>query len=255
VKVLENSGRGDFRAVEEALDWILENRETYRIGAVCMSLGDGGNYENDGGFDAEPLAARIHALHEARVAVAVAAGNDYYRHDSRPGMSYPAILRETVSVGAVYDGDEGPFRYRGGAEAFGTGADRITPFSQRLHETVHADCRTDVFAPGAPVTSSGIENDRGESVQQGTSQAAPVTAGVILLLQELHLGLTGRLPEVPALVEWMRRSGAVIHDGDDETDNVRHTGLDFRRVDAYAALDAVRRALQRHLIDTGTPLR
>jgi hypothetical protein len=35
------------------------------------------------------------------------------------------------------------------------------------------------------MSSAGILNDRGESDQQGTSQAAPMVTGVILLLQKL----------------------------------------------------------------------
>jgi cell wall assembly regulator SMI1 len=36
-----------------------------------------------------------------------------------------------------------------------------------------------------------------------------------------------------------------IHDGDDEDDNVQHTNLDFRRLDAVHALTAAHRELVR----------
>ena len=68
------------------------------------------------------------------------------------------------------DDDVGGFTYQSGAKANSTGPDRITPFSQRLHESVDAACRTDIFAPGAPIQSSGIANDNAESLQHGTSQ-------------------------------------------------------------------------------------
>lgn len=98
-------------------------------------------------------------------------------------MAYPAIVRESVSVGAVYDAREGPFSYASGAQTTESGPDRITPFSQRLHRTVAPETFTDVFAPGAPITSSGIESDEGESTQHGTSQATPVTVGEALSRQ------------------------------------------------------------------------
>jgi hypothetical protein len=50
---------------------------------------------------------------------------------------------------------------------------------------------------------------------------------------------------VDDLVLWLRRGGVEIHDGDDENDNVQHTRLNFVRIDALSALDAVRRHLQK----------
>jgi subtilisin family serine protease len=255
LKVLRNTGSGSFAAVADALQWVLDHREEHSIAAVCMSLAAGDNRVSDAGLDLDPVNNRIKSLREQRVAVVIAAGNDYFTHGSEQGMSYPAILRHAVSVGAVYDEFEGPFSYSSGARAFSSGPDRITPFSQRLHESVSADCHTDVFAPGAPVTSAGINGPRGESVQHGTSQAAPVTCGVILLMQALHRRLTGELAAVDTIVELLRRSAVPIHDGDDESDNVEHTNLDFRRLDAFAALDAVGSELQKQLFLTGEPLR
>ena len=86
-------------------------------------------------------------------------------------------------------------------------------------------------------------------MQHGTSQATPVVAGLILLLQEFYQRATGELPEVSDLVSWLRRGGVTIHDGDDEHDNVQHTGLDYVRADSLSALDAVRRELQKRMLE------
>jgi subtilisin family serine protease len=247
LKVLRNNGGGTFASVDKALDWVLQNRDRYNITAVCMSLGDSGNYTSDDDLANDSLRLKIQKLRQVKVAVVVAAGNDFFNHSSQQGMGYPAIIRETVSVGAVYDANEGAFEYRSGAKAFSSGPGQITPFSQRLHPSLNGRTRTDIFAPGAPVTSSGINNDRGESVQHGTSQATPVIAGVILLMQQFHLRETNTLPAVNELATWLRAGGVVIHDGDDENDNVTNTGLDFIRVDALTALDAVKRHLRKRL--------
>jgi hypothetical protein len=156
-------------------------------------------------------------------------------------MGYPAVFRNTVSAGAVFDGNRGGFNYHSGAKAFSTGPSRITPFSQRLHSSVGGENATDIFAPGAPMTSSGITGDNASAVMQGTSQAAPVTAGVILLLQEYHLRLRGSLPTVDRLEAWIKAGAAAITDGDDEDDNVANTGLGFLRLDAVGALEAMQR--------------
>lgn len=251
LKVLRDEHGGSFAWIEQALDWVVENRTLHNITAVCMSLGNGKNYsaEDSIPFAIEQMQTKIRDLKAAKVAVVIAAGNDYFPHNSQQGMAYPAILRECVSVGAVYDADEGSFQYSSGAIAHSSKAGQITPFSQRLHPSANADTYTDVFAPGAPVTSSGINGPHGESVQHGTSQATPVTVGVILLMQEFYRRATGQLPEVDDLVTWLRRGGVPIYDGDDENDNVKHTDLEFIRIDALSALDAVRRHLQKQLLE------
>jgi subtilisin family serine protease len=246
LKVLRYDGGGRFQWVAEALQWVLDNRRVHNITVVCMSLSDGGNYTGDD-FGQDPVRTLVQRLRRVRVPVVVAAGNHYFRHQSRQGMSYPAVFRECISVGAVYDDRTGSHAYADGARAFSTRAGQITPFSQRLHPQVNRRTYTHIFAPGAPVTSSGINGQDGVSVQQGTSQATPVTAGVILLMQEYYRRHTGELPLVNDLVRWLRRGGFNIIDGDDEDDNVQHTNLSFVRLDALSALNAVRQ----HLYEKG----
>jgi len=249
IKVLLNSGGGSFSAIRDALQWVIDHRSQHNITVVCMSLGDGQNYTDDTPFSNDEIRLKIQALRNERVAVVVAAGNDFFVHSSQQGMSYPAILRESVSVGAIYDASEGGFSYRSGASTSESAPDRITPFSQRLHETVNPITRTEIFAPGAPITSSGILDDQAESTQHGTSQAAPVIAGVILLLQEYYLRLTGSLPSVDDLEIYLRAGGVVINDGDDEQDNVTNTGLNFLRIDVVRALENINSRLQKAMFE------
>jgi hypothetical protein len=181
----------------------------------------------------------IQQLRNAGIAVVVAAGNSFFNCKSEQGMGYPAIVSESISVGAVYDSNQGKFTYGSGAKANSTGPDRITPFSQRLHETSNPTAKTDIFAPGAPITSSGLTGEHGESIQHGTSQAAPVVSGVILLMQELYKREHKVLPTVDLLEQIMQTSGVPIKDGDDEDDNVKNTGLYFTRIDALNALNTI----------------
>ena len=247
IKVLPNEGGGSFDWIARALQWVLDHRDEHNISVVCMSLGNGGNFVHDN-FGNDRIRNLIRALRREKVAVVIAAGNHYFSHNSEQGMSYPAIIRECVSVGAVYDAPEGGFTYGDGAKAFSSQPGAITPFSQRLHPRVNLHTYTDIFAPGAPVTSSGIQGRHGASTQHGTSQATPVIAGLILLMQELYHRVTGELPQVDDLVKWLRRGGVAIYDGDDEDDNVKHTNLKFVRADAVSALDAIRRSLHKRLL-------
>ncbi len=248
MKVLSNSGGGSFAAVRDALQWILDHHGDHDITCANLSLGDSGNYEDDGIFTADEVRNLVDKLAEKRIAVVAAAGNDFYRHGSVQGMGYPAILSRTVSVGAVYDADEGSFSYRSGAVAYTTGPDRITPFTQRLHSSVSPLAFTKIFGPGAPVTSSGIDSDHGASTQHGTSQASPVVAGAVLLLQSYYKSETGELPEVSDIIEWLRTGAAETEDGDDEDDNVTNTGLTFLRTDCVSALNAAKRHIERAAI-------
>lgn len=248
IKVLANNGGGDFTWIDQALQWVIDNRATHNITAVCMSLGDAGNYTSDN-FSVwqwlrNNVRRKIQSLKEARVAVVIAAGNDFFRHNSSQGMSFPAIIRECISVGAVYDSDGGGFNYGSGAKAFATKRGQITPFSQRLHSSANADTATDIFAPGAPVTASGIGSTTASSTQHGTSQATPVVTGLILLLQEFYLRWQHELPTVEQLTTWLQSGGVPIYDGDNENDNVQHTNLTYARADALSALDAARRSIQ-----------
>ncbi len=244
IKVLDAGGNGSFEAVDSALGWVLDNHRTHHISVVCMSLGGPQNFTEDEFLEGDTIRAKIRELRDNQVAVVVAAGNDFFTHDSAQGMSYPAIIRECVSVGAVYDDAEGSFGYSSGAVAYSTAPDRITPFSQRLHPTANDACFTDIFAPGAPVTSSGTQGPHGESTQHGTSQATPVICGVLLLMQEFHKRVTGELPEVGRLTSWMRSAGVAIHDGDDEQDNVDNTNETYLRLDAVRSLGAIQRDVE-----------
>lgn len=236
LKILDNEGNGNSGTVATALQWVIDNRVKYHISVVNLSLGDGSNLQDESSRNGDPVQGKIRTLRSLGVAVCCAAGNDYHTFGSQ-GMGSPAIFRECVSVGAVYDANIGSVSYLDGGEAFSTGPDRICPFSQRLHDTVNADCRTDIFAPGAALTSAGIRSATSSTIMHGTSQATPVVAGAILLLQEYYSRLNGgALPSVAKLEKWLRAGAASINDGDNEDDNVPNTGLNFPRLDVVGAI-------------------
>lgn len=161
-------------------------------------------------------------------------------------MSVPAIFREVISVGAVYDASVGPREYRSGAIAFTTHADQMTPFTQRLSKETSPECYTDVMAAGAVATTAGAADDDATSAQDGTSQAAPTVAGVVLLMQRHYRRLTGELPPVALLQDVLRSTSTStwIVDGDDEDDNVVNTNRRFPRINAFQSLAALDKAVK-----------
>jgi len=249
IKVLGNNGSGSFAAVDSGLQWVLDNRVTYNITAVNMSLGADSNQLSDL-FPGDPIVTKIQQLRAARVAIVVSAGNSFFDFTSQQGMAYPAIIRETTSVGAYYDANIGPVFYGGGATARTTAAGRFTPFSQRVHPSIAPLTRTDIFTPGAALTAAGIANDTAESTYHGTSQAAPVACGLIMLAQQYYQRRKGQYPTVDQLESWLRvvTPRTVRFDGDDEDDNVINTNLSYACADAVDMLTAAQTE-----IDTTTP--
>jgi hypothetical protein len=67
---------------------------------------------------------------------------------------------------------------------------------------------------------------------RGTSQASPVVAGAILLAQEEYASKhDGALPTIDMIEAFLRGGATQVIDGDDEDDNVPHSGGKFGMLD------------------------
>ncbi|MEN0060806.1 MAG: S8 family serine peptidase [Myxococcota bacterium] len=228
-----------FGPIRRALEWVVERHESFGITAVCMSLADDGNYrsEEEAG-DQSGITDLIHHLYACDIPVCISTGNRYGTFREQ-GMAFPAIIRRSISVGAVYDDDIGrTVHWEEGTITRTTGPDRVASFSQRLHSSTGGEHFTTLLAPAARVTSTGIGDPRATASMDGTSQAAPVVAGVVLLLQEYLRRKSGARPTVDQLKTWLRAGAKEIFDGDDEAPSVPATHQTYLRVDARGALEA-----------------
>ena len=91
-------------------------------------------------------------------------------------MPAPACLSSVISVGAVYDADVGSVS-RFGCTDSSTAPDQVACWSS-------SNAFTDLLAPGAPVTSSGLGG--GTSTFYGTSQASALAAACAAALLEAN---------------------------------------------------------------------
>ncbi|MGL6225684.1 MAG: fibronectin type III domain-containing protein [Thermoguttaceae bacterium] len=214
--------------IAAALDWVIVNAATYNIVSVNLSLGSG-NYQSS---VYSPLNTPIETLHNMGIIVCAAAGNNFYEYGSVPGLAYPAILPEVISVGAVFDANLGFMDWEGPI-AYTSEADRIVPFSQRSDHLT-------IMGPGALLTGAGISSNTSVSSMSGTSQASPIIAGVAVLAQEIANQYLSRNLTVEEFREVLVFSGQTVNDGDDEDDNVTNTGMDFQRVDVYKMARKIR---------------
>ncbi|WP_293369624.1 SBBP repeat-containing protein [Microcoleus sp. CAWBG556] len=234
----EKDEKNKFAFVEQALQWVLENADTYKIASVNMSLGDAENYPNP----ASPygIEDELAALAAKNIIVVSSSGNRYYQYQNNPGVQYPAADPNSLSVGAVYNSDIGQYKYddyfvnyetNNFVTANTTAADRILPVSQR------SATLTTVFAPGAPITGAGKDGDL--ITYHGTSQATAYISGIAVLAQQLAQQKLGRKLTPTEFAKLLKSTGVTINDGDDEKDSVANTGLNFKRVDVLALGQAI----------------
>lgn len=101
VKVLNATGSGNFSDIARGLDWVIDNRLTYGIKVVNLSLGDLTANDDASAFPCtgSNTANAIAQLRDLGVSVFVAAGNNGFDN----GIAFPACTPEAISVGGVYD--------------------------------------------------------------------------------------------------------------------------------------------------------
>ena len=212
LKVFKDSGSGSFSDLERSLQWVINNANAYNIASINLSLGDEKNWTTPQGRYG--IGDELAALSAMGIVVAAAAGNNFAKFNSQPGVAYPAADPTVISVGAVQ-----------------LGSDKIADFSQRDPDLL------DVFAPGSPIV--GADANGGIKTLSGTSQAAPYISGIAVLSQQIAVENLGRKLTAQEFETLIKTTGVVINDGDDEVDTVANTGLDFSRVDMLAIAEAI----------------
>ncbi|MFO0958596.1 MAG: DVUA0089 family protein [Isosphaeraceae bacterium] len=229
-----------------ALNWVIDSvvskGNPYNIVAVNMSLG-GGHYTQadlNGTLSGNQIRNQLASLQQAGVTSVVAAGNDYYGNQTL-NSSAPGIFA-TLNVGAVYEKNEGGLSWGSGAIDYATAADRITSFSQR------PDTSNVIFGPGALIRST-YPGGRYQEMA-GTSQATPMVAGVVALMQDAAWTFGGEFLRPEKIREILQTTADSVVDAGANV-NVRQTGVTFPRVNAYRAVQAVKQYEQQRLGNGG----
>lgn len=197
-----------------ALDWVRANHPDTKV--LNMSLGTSALFDGDcdgASSFTRAFAAAIESLVANGTMVFACSANQH----SATQMAAPACVAKVVAVGAVWDSNLGSQTFLGCTDRPAT-ADLPTCFS-------NSDAQTDLFAPGAYTTSTGLGG--GRSTFGGTSQASPLAAGCAATLAQA-------LPDAsPAQIEAaLKASPAHVTDP--------KNGLSFPRLDCADALAKLR---------------
>jgi subtilisin family serine protease len=189
--------------IMKAIDWCIQNKTTYNIVSINLSLGGGVSTTS---CALDPLAVSIASAKKAGILSAVASGNA----GTSNAIATPACGPDAISVGAVHAADLGTVQWSSCRDAT-TKADQIACFS----------CSSSfltMLAPGVMITAAGI-------TMSGTSQATPHVAGAIAVLRSAFPAETPT-----AIVARLTSSGVPVTDP--------RNGITKPRLDLWAALNA-----------------
>jgi serine protease AprX len=202
VKVLNSAGSGPESRVMQGINWCVQNRETYGIRVLNLSLGTPGTSDGN-----DMVSQTVDAAVAAGLTVVCAAGN------SGPvvqTVGSPAAARSAIAVGAAADPDVGGVYAPSWSSRGATRDGRVKP---------------DLLAPGVSITAARANSVTGYVTYSGTSMAAPFVTGVIALMLEQSPQLTP--VEIAAALTRTAR-----HYGPSGPNNEYGNGL----LDAYMAL-------------------
>jgi serine protease AprX len=170
LKVLDKLGNGNTSQVLQALQWIIENKEKYRIRIVNISVGMLNSAKQE---ERKQLLAAVEEVWNHQVVVIVAAGNNGPAEGS---VTIPGMCKTVITVGSC-DDDKRDQRHRG-----------MVPGYSGRGPTENCIVKPELVAPGTKIQS--CSTNMFYETKSGTSMATPVVTGAVALLLSRYPYLT-----------------------------------------------------------------
>jgi type VI secretion system secreted protein VgrG len=206
LRVFGNDNASSYDRIVKALQWVIDNRDKYNITVVNISLSDGGNYTQNyytSGVGGQ-IVSLVHQLTQMNIPVVTATGNSF---SGAQGEGFSAIVPESLSVTAT------------------TANDQLVANAQRLGRGLGGDNATVIAAPGQGMYVPADGNNF--TTMDGTSVAAPIVSGAVVLLQQIYKQRFGSLPTVKQIEGWLQGGAVNVHDS--------VTGIDLGRLSITGA--------------------
>ncbi len=163
-KVLDEDGNGSAEAMLAGLEWVLEERERYRIRVLNISVGIGSLKEEE---KEQALREKVEQVWDSGVLVVCAAGN---KGPGEGSISAVGGSGKVITVGC-HDGEYRKDQAGLCAAYSGRGEEGAVPR------------KPDIVAPGTDIISCSANYQAGRPyiAKSGTSMATPVVAGAAAL--------------------------------------------------------------------------
>lgn len=179
VRVIEQGGAGLTSEVIAGIDWVIENKDTYGIRVMNLSLG----HTIIESADVDPLVLAVEQAWDAGIVVVTSAGN--YGRDGFFTITSPGNSRKVITVGSLTD-------YRNADPD----DDIVSTYSSQGPTLIDHYAKPDLLAPGNKIVSLRAANSLLDKefpgnrigddyfMLSGTSMAAPQVVGAVALMPE-----------------------------------------------------------------------
>lgn len=202
LKLFDENGKTNMLTIEKGLEWILENKNKYKIKILCMPLG----YGSFDSINSDPLYHKLKELINNNILIVAAAGNNGILNKK---VDSPGLIPEVLCVGAL------DMNYKDNENRNLREADFSPSFFTR-----QLTGKPDVFAPGVDIIPYGKNNNL-ESYKfvSGTSFSTAIVTGLAAIIYEKNPDITNKYVY------------KIIKDTSNKNGIVSFNKIDKRRVD------------------------